>query len=88
MREAIRRIARELPAIAAVPRVDSLDVAAFRARAAATLKKPPSALQFEQIDAPLVLGFLGHLETARHNGPNSRNTRLAAPTAKATCSSS
>jgi integrase/recombinase XerD len=46
--------------------------------AAATLKKPPSALQFEQIDAPLVLGFLNHLETVRHNGPNSRNTRLAA----------
>jgi hypothetical protein len=35
-------------------------------------------LQFEQIDAPLVLGFLSHLETARHIGPNSRNTRLAA----------
>lgn len=46
--------------------------------AAATLKKPPSALQFEQIDVPLVLGFLNHLETVRHNGPNSRNTRLAA----------
>lgn len=46
--------------------------------AAATLKKPPSALQLEQIDAPLVLGFLHHLETVRHNGPNSRNTRLAA----------
>jgi integrase/recombinase XerD len=35
-------------------------------------------LQFEQIDASLVLGFLNHLETKRHNGPNSRNTRLAA----------
>jgi integrase/recombinase XerD len=46
--------------------------------AAVTLRKPPSALQFEQIDAPLVLGFLNHLETVRRNGPNSRNTRLAA----------
>jgi site-specific recombinase XerD len=46
--------------------------------AAAKLKKPPSALQFEQIDAALVLGFLNHLEMVRHNGPNSRNTRLAA----------
>jgi integrase/recombinase XerD len=46
--------------------------------AAKTLRKPPSALQLEQIDAPFVLGFLNHLETVRHNGPNSRNTRLAA----------
>lgn len=46
--------------------------------AAATLRKPPSELQLEQIDAPLVLGFLNHLETVRRNGPNSRNTRLAA----------
>ena len=45
--------------------------------AAATLKSTPSALQLEQIDAPLVLGFLSHLETVRGNGPNSRNTRLA-----------
>ena len=33
MREAIRRAARALPAIAEVPRVDRLDAAAFRARA-------------------------------------------------------
>ena len=45
--------------------------------AAATLKITPSGLQLEQIDAPLVLGFLNHLETVRGNGPNSRNTRLA-----------
>ena len=44
--------------------------------AAATLKITPSELQLEQIDAPLVLGFLNHLETVRGNGPNSRNTRL------------
>jgi integrase/recombinase XerD len=46
--------------------------------AAATLKISPSGLQLEQIDAPLVLGFLNHLETVRGNGANSRNTRLAA----------
>jgi site-specific recombinase XerD len=42
------------------------------------LKVPPSALQLEQIDAPLVAAFLNHLETTRGNGPSSRNTRLAA----------
>ena len=39
---------------------------------------PPSQLHLEQIDAPLVLDFLNHLETARANGPSSRNVRLAA----------
>jgi hypothetical protein len=34
MREAIRRVGRELPAISAVPRMGMLDAAAFRARAA------------------------------------------------------
>ena len=38
----------------------------------------PSALHLEQLDAPLVVAFLNHLETARGNGPSSRNTRLAA----------
>lgn len=38
----------------------------------------PSQLILEQIDAPLVVGFLNHLETARTNGPSSRNVRLAA----------
>jgi len=42
------------------------------------LKVPPSALCLEQLDAPLVTGFLHHLETERGNGPNSRNVRLAA----------
>ena len=32
----------------------------------------------DQIDAPLVVDFLNHLETARMNGPSSRNVRLAA----------
>ena len=42
------------------------------------LRTPPSKLQLEQIDAPLVVGFLNHLEAARSNGPSSRNVRLAA----------
>jgi site-specific recombinase XerD len=42
------------------------------------LKIVPSALQLEQLDAPLIASFLNHLETARSNGPSSRNTRLAA----------
>jgi site-specific recombinase XerD len=42
------------------------------------LKVPPSALCLEQLDAPLIVGFLNHLETKRGNGPGSRNVRLAA----------
>ncbi len=42
------------------------------------LKKPPSALQLEQIDARLVLDFLMYLESVRHNSACSRNVRLAA----------
>ena len=42
------------------------------------LKMPPSQLHLEQIDAPLVVDFLNHLETARMNRPSSRNVRLAA----------
>jgi integrase/recombinase XerD len=42
------------------------------------LKTPPSRLELEQIDAPLVVSFLNHLEIARSNGPSSRNVRLAA----------
>jgi integrase/recombinase XerD len=42
------------------------------------LKVPPSSLALEQIDAPLVVEFLNDLETARGNGPSSRNVRLAA----------
>jgi integrase/recombinase XerD len=42
------------------------------------LNVSPSSLCLEQIDAPLVLDFLTHLETKRGNGPNSRNVRLAA----------
>jgi site-specific recombinase XerD len=35
-------------------------------------------LYLEQIDAPMILSFLDYLEKIRHNGANSRNTRLAA----------
>jgi site-specific recombinase XerD len=42
------------------------------------LKVRPSALALEQLDAPLVLAFLAHLETERHNSPTTRNVRLAA----------
>jgi integrase/recombinase XerD len=46
--------------------------------ASGRLKVRPSQLHLEQLDAPLIINFLGHLETARGNGPNSRNIRLAA----------
>ena len=46
--------------------------------AGACLKVPPSKLCLEQLDAPLIVGFLNHLETGRRNGPSSRNIRLAA----------
>lgn len=42
------------------------------------VKLPPSQLQLEQLDAPLVVNFLNHLETTRGNGAGSRNIRLAA----------
>lgn len=42
------------------------------------LKIRPSELHLEQLDAPLIVNFLNNLETARGNGPNSRNIRLAA----------
>jgi len=46
--------------------------------ASTRLKVSPSELHFERIDAPLVLNFLAHLESARGNGAGSRNIRLAA----------
>ena len=46
--------------------------------ASRTLGVAPSALQLEHIDAPLVLEFLEHLQTARRNGPRTRNARLTA----------
>ena len=41
-------------------------------------KVPPSQLQLEQVDAPLIVNFLNHLEATRGNGSGSRNIRLAA----------
>jgi len=48
------------------------------AYASAQLHVSPSRLHVEQLDAPLVLGFLNHLESVRGNRPSSRNVRLAA----------
>jgi integrase/recombinase XerD len=48
------------------------------AYASERLKVAPSQLHLEQMDAPLVVSFLNHLELARGNGPSSRNVRLAA----------
>lgn len=42
------------------------------------LNVAPSRLEFEQIDAPLVVNFLNDLEASRENGASSRNVRLAA----------
>lgn len=42
------------------------------------LKRAPSGLSLEDIDAPLIARFLEHLETARNNKPRTRNVRLAA----------
>jgi integrase/recombinase XerD len=39
---------------------------------------PPSALSLKHLDAALVLEFLAHLQTARGNGPRTRNARLTA----------
>jgi site-specific recombinase XerD len=46
--------------------------------ASARFQVPPSALGLEQIDAPLVLDFLGWLETTRGNRTSTRNARLVA----------
>lgn len=41
-------------------------------------RHPPSALTLEDLDAPLVLAFLDHLEAKRGNCPRTRNLRLTA----------
>ena len=46
--------------------------------ASARLQITPSALCLEQLDALLILDFLSHLETERHNSPRTRNARLVA----------
>lgn len=40
--------------------------------------RPPSRLQLEDLDAPLIGAFLAHLEQQRHNSARTRNTRLSA----------
>ena len=40
--------------------------------------KPPSSLEIEDLDAPLIAAFLDHLEHDRNNSPRTRNARLAA----------
>jgi integrase/recombinase XerD len=42
------------------------------------LRVKPSGLEIEQIDAPLVLAFLEHIESGRGNCARTRNARLAA----------
>ncbi len=46
--------------------------------AARRLKVQPSSLELEQLDVPLVLTFLEHIESERGNSPKTRNARLAA----------
>jgi integrase/recombinase XerD len=46
--------------------------------ASGCLKVRPSDLHLEQIDAPLIVNFLNHLETTRGSRPSTRNIRLAA----------
>ncbi len=40
--------------------------------------KPPAAVALADLDAPLVLAFLDHLEAERGNGARTRNARLTA----------
>jgi len=42
------------------------------------LGKPPSRLDFTDLDAPLIGAFLAHLEAERGNSITTRNNRLAA----------
>jgi site-specific recombinase XerD len=46
--------------------------------AAGRLKCQPSRIELEQLDAPLILAFLDHLERKRGNSARTRNARLAA----------
>ena len=40
--------------------------------------KPPTGLDFDDLDAPAIAAFLDHLEHDRHNSVRTRNARLAA----------
>jgi site-specific recombinase XerD len=46
--------------------------------AAGRLKITPAKIELEQLDAPLMLAFLEHLEKKRGNSARTRNARLAA----------
>lgn len=46
--------------------------------AASMLKRTPSAITLADLDAPMLLAFLDHLEKDRGNSVRSRNARLAA----------
>jgi integrase/recombinase XerD len=65
--------------------VSSRTVASYRdafrlllAYADTKLGKPPATLTLSDVNANLILSFLQHLETGRHNTARSRNARLAA----------
>ena len=51
---------------------------AFLQFAQARLHKAPTAIQLADITPTLILAFLDHLESDRHNAVRSRNARLAA----------
>ena len=42
------------------------------------LRTKPCQLEIEQLDVPMILAFLEHIEQERGNGARSRNARLAA----------
>src|SRR6202521_6168911 len=46
--------------------------------AQARLRKPPSALALDDLDAPFISAFLADLETSRGAGVRTRNLRLTA----------
>jgi site-specific recombinase XerD len=46
--------------------------------AACRLNVKPCQMEIEQLDAPLVLAFLKHIEIERNNSARTRNARLAA----------
>ena len=43
-----------------------------------TTGKAPSALNWDELDEPVIAAFLEHLETERHNSARTRNLRLTA----------
>src|SRR5665648_280845 len=72
------RLARQRPA-------SPHTIAAYRdtwrlllGHASAKTGKQPSQLEINDLDAPLIGGFLDHLERERGNSPRTRNARLAA----------